>query len=302
MKRKNPDTEEEFREGDTRKDGYIFVSYRTLKNSDGYFREDWAHPDVFKRKKLKKISTQKKQSELAAQLKTEGKLEKRMNPKTDMPFERGDIENKKYFWEYRPRAIRKDGTIPEVWLSEEEFNRQSAYFREMSEFRSREGLNAASEGVLVKRLNPKTGKIFVSGDRREKDGWYFCNYANRIQADGFMQEHWTSPEGWLRRRVRHSFQLALNRAIKKKVPFEISYEYLLKIFPEDYRCPVLGIKMHWGTDGGKKSSPSLDRIEPKKGYIEGNVIWISDRANTIKSDGNIEDMRKVLEWIEKVKS
>ncbi len=59
MKRINPNTDEEFRQGDVREDGYIFVSYRTLKNSDGYFREDWAHPDVFKRKNLRKSTLKK---------------------------------------------------------------------------------------------------------------------------------------------------------------------------------------------------------------------------------------------------
>ena len=52
MKRKNPLTNKTFQEGDKREDGYIFVSYRSIKNNDGYFREDWAHPDIFKRRGL----------------------------------------------------------------------------------------------------------------------------------------------------------------------------------------------------------------------------------------------------------
>ena len=57
MKRINPKTGLEFKEGDLREDGYMFVSYRSLKNGNGYFREDWAHSEIFKRKKIKKMSS-----------------------------------------------------------------------------------------------------------------------------------------------------------------------------------------------------------------------------------------------------
>ena len=43
--------------------------------------------------------------------------------------------------------------------------------------------------------------------------------------------------------------------------------------------------------------PSLDRIVPKKGYVEGNIAWISNRANVIKNDGTAEEHLKVAEYI-----
>ena len=144
----NPITKRIFREGDIR--------------DDGYYREDWAHPDVYTRKKQKKKNTQEKQAELAKILRDEGNLKPRINTETNAPFKRGDIENGKYFWEYRYRNIRKDGTIPEIWLTKQEFESQSIKLSENVERISRQGLNAAAEGVLVKRLNPKTGKPFVS--------------------------------------------------------------------------------------------------------------------------------------------
>ena len=45
----------------------------------------------------------------------------------------------------------------------------------------------------------------------------------------------------------------------------------------------------------------MDRIDPKKGYVEGNVVWVSNKANTIKSDSSIEEMEKVLLWYKKIK-
>ena len=65
------------------------------------------------------------------------------------------------------------------------------------------------------------------------------------------------------------------------------------------KCPVLGIKMEWGKSSAK-NSPSLDKIIPSKGYVEGNVAWISYKANVIKNDANYKEVMKVAKWLEKV--
>ena len=46
-------------------------------------------------------------------------------------------------------------------------------------------------------------------------------------------------------------------------------------------------------------SPSLDRINNLIGYVEGNVAWISFRANQIKSDASYEELKQVLDYLEK---
>lgn len=45
-------------------------------------------------------------------------------------------------------------------------------------------------------------------------------------------------------------------------------------------CPVMGIPMTVG--GARDNSPSLDRIDPSRGYVPGNVCVICYRANRIK--------------------
>ena len=44
----------------------------------------------------------------------------------------------------------------------------------------------------------------------------------------------------------------------------------------------------------KNLAPSLDRIIPKKGYIQGNLVIVSDIVNRVKSDATLEDMKKIL--------
>ena len=46
--------------------------------------------------------------------------------------------------------------------------------------------------------------------------------------------------------------------------------------------------------GTSPASPSLDQIVPGLGYVKGNVQVISHRANTLKSDGTLEEFKKLV--------
>lgn len=65
-------------------------------------------------------------------------------------------------------------------------------------------------------------------------------------------------------------------------------------------CPLLGIPIfvNEGKKVCKPNSPSLDRIDPTKGYIKNNVWVISLKANTMKSNATLEEMKTlVTNWI-----
>lgn len=47
----------------------------------------------------------------------------------------------------------------------------------------------------------------------------------------------------------------------------------------------------------REFAPQLDRIEPAKGYVEGNVVWLSRRANNIKGNATRKELEAVLKWI-----
>ncbi|MDC1169271.1 hypothetical protein OAT14_02405, partial [Candidatus Pelagibacter ubique] len=88
------------------------------------------------------------------------------------------------------------------------------------------------------------------------------------------------------------------RAKRKGILHTINTEYLELIWPKDNRCPVLGNLFEMGYKNGKSKnlSPSLDRIVPKKGYIPGNLVIVSDIVNRLKSDASLEDMEKILKF------
>jgi hypothetical protein len=47
------------------------------------------------------------------------------------------------------------------------------------------------------------------------------------------------------------------------------------------------------------NAASIDRTDSAKGYVPGNVAIMSAKANRLKSDSTAEDMRKVLEYLER---
>lgn len=94
---------------------------------------------------------------------------------------------------------------------------------------------------------------------------------------------------------------AKNRALKKGVPFDITVAYVHSILTDE--CPVFGVKFQWLGNGKiGPNSPSLDRIDPAKGYVEGNLVIVSSKANNIKSAYTSDDIFKVAEWLQTIES
>ena len=59
-------------------------------------------------------------------------------------------------------------------------------------------------------------------------------------------------------------------------------------------CPILGLKLGpvgGGQNGRNDNSPSLDRIDSSLGYVRGNVWVISNRANMLKRDATLAELR-----------
>ncbi len=82
------------------------------------------------------------------------------------------------------------------------------------------------------------------------------------------------------------------RAKKDGIPFNLTKDDI--IIPEF--CPVFGIKLERGTKGFHESSPSLDKIKPKLGYVKGNVVVVSFKANRMKQNATIEELEQLAKF------
>jgi hypothetical protein len=87
---------------------------------------------------------------------------------------------------------------------------------------------------------------------------------------------------------------ARQRAKRAGIKFSITCSDI----PMPEKCPVLGIHLERGSRKSSDNSPSIDRINPSLGYVPGNVRIICHRANRLKSDASIEEVRKILTYIE----
>ena len=83
------------------------------------------------------------------------------------------------------------------------------------------------------------------------------------------------------------------RAEQKGIPFSLTAADI----PTPEYCPVLGIKLKRNGKPFADDSPSVDRIIPELGYVPGNVRVISMRANAIKKDATIQELRGIHRYI-----
>lgn len=149
----------------------------------------------------------------------------------------------------------------------------------------------------MKRLNPKTGKPFKLGDKRE-DGKFFTGYSNKIivKKTGYFEEKWVADLNKTAMQVRLGGYK--RTATIRKVPFNLTVKYLESIKTDV--CPVFKTPFEWqpfGSGNKTNTSPTLDRIIPELGYVEGNVVWISDLANRIKSEATEVELYAVADWL-----
>lgn len=71
------------------------------------------------------------------------------------------------------------------------------------------------------------------------------------------------------------------------VPSDLTVDYLIELYnKQDGYCHYSGDKMVFGWVDGKihVNSLSLDKLEPSKGYVQGNVVWCSYLCNTMKQN------------------
>lgn len=133
-------------------------------------------------------------------------------------------------------------------------------------------------------------------ERLKKANDYYKN--NKEKVKEYQQDFRSTEESkeyqheWRKKNIERRILLgAQNRAKKKNIECSLVLEDI--IIPD--LCPILGIQLKKDNKGhAQDSSPSIDRIDSKKGYIKNNIRIISFRANTIKNNATIEELELVL--------
>jgi len=63
-------------------------------------------------------------------------------------------------------------------------------------------------------------------------------------------------------------------------------------------CPVFSIQLHVHTGKKQDDSPSLDKIDPSKGYVPNNICVISNKANRLKNKMTLEEIKALARYVE----
>ncbi|MBP0492193.1 hypothetical protein [Roseomonas indoligenes] len=92
--------------------------------------------------------------------------------------------------------------------------------------------------------------------------------------------------------ARHLFDKARYRAARHGIAFTLSASDIAV----PAACPVLGLALVVG--GQRDNSPTLDRLVPSLGYVPSNVRVISYRANRLKSDATLDELKALVAYLE----
>lgn len=105
--------------------------------------------------------------------------------------------------------------------------------------------------------------------------------------------HGESRNGKISPRLK-MFLAAKSRSKKNGKPFDIT----LNDINIPAVCPILGIPLVQHSEKCDYDSPSLDQVIPGAGYTKNNIQVISHKANTIKSNASLEELKKVVAYLE----
>lgn len=100
-------------------------------------------------------------------------------------------------------------------------------------------------------------------------------------------------------RIRKLVDGAKRRAKRDGVPFDESLRNFLSAAPSTL-CECCGSALDYSSGRGhldRDHSPSLDRIEPSRGYVIGNIIVICWRCNVIKRDASLVEIENIRTYM-----
>ncbi len=161
-----------------------------------------------------------------------------------------------------------------------------SYCRECSQKKSR--LRYRERGKEYQRLqsakyrakNPHKAKEYALRFK-DKRGTYYRNYRYTIAG-----------------RARHLWDAAKTNAIRKGIPFSLEIAWIVDRLNIGI-CEATGLPLSMERPGDGKHrnprAPSLDRVDPLRGYTPDNVVVVCWQYNAAKSEYGVEVLHELVE-------
>lgn len=133
-------------------------------------------------------------------------------------------------------------------------------------------VNKKNSGARIRHLQRAEERLKNFKEKHGRDVWHL-SHLERAQMDAFHRK---------RQNTKHTGK-----------EFSVTPADIVR----PTHCPVLGVELDWFSDYTVENSPSFDRVDSTKGYVPGNVVIISWRANRIKNNGTSEEHYKIADWL-----
>lgn len=178
------------------------------------------------------------------------------------------------------------------------------HWKKLTAEERQQAISWAKEGIgiaeIVRRLDNKVTKQRIKQimDKEKIPVTLIKREKNSQKLHEKMFRKWGSK--WKDKEWRKSAVYeAMREKFRNKKAHSYKHEFTIEfgdiIFPT--HCPVLGIELDYFAEGKQENSPSFDRVDPSKGYVKGNVVIISLRANRIKNDGTAEEHERIASFM-----
>ena len=128
---------------------------------------------------------------------------------------------------------------------------------------------------------------------RIKDKCDSCCHCLEYEREKIRMQDPKNGENYYLRKV--TLRKAKSRSKKKNLEFNLTLADLISL--KNNTCPILGCEILYKSGIDNKRSASLDRIDPNKGYVPGNVKIVSYEGNSLKNRNNFHSAVKMLEYI-----
>lgn len=159
-----------------------------------------------------------------------------------------------------------------------------------------------SDGLLNETVVLPNGKKATIGAIRDALGLYNCGTRNknhRRPSDndfGIQGKRIRVKKGYIAKKVEQRiFTHLKSSAINRGCDFDLDIDYIRSIMVS--HCPCCNREMSYiRTIYDFKAT--ADRKDNSKGYIKGNVFMICLRCNSLKSDGNLNEFKNIIKYME----
>jgi transposase-like protein len=95
------------------------------------------------------------------------------------------------------------------------------------------------------------------------------------------------------KRIKKSKELNLPYSPRKELVEHVQNLYK----KQNGKCACCGVEMVVNDEYSKDDSMTIDKLVKEDGYVVDNVNLICFACNTVKNDGNSEDIYQVLNWL-----